>query len=405
MCDCLLQCASEHEIDAALHTAWNASPSVDMTSRPTSDSSVTWICVPRNLPNDVRLEHGACWNDAQPLCAEPHANSTLLYWKDACEERRYSFNGSQMPCGGACESRLFVFKTCEPETNIEWLMCLLYSIAGAELTYCIFSALAEVLRGFRMREIAVRYLLELTPHPGTQSRFQQDTFGLLPKFDLDRVENIVAWNRMRIVLQTWDSDNFKVRQGQAAFPVMLLLAVLLAVAFKWFAPPTVQRYISGCWWMEDIRSFQQSLPWRFQYKDETVDPALTSISIKLMLMQLLGSFLTFCIVSSGGSATRLFETEVPQVMLLKKAELQLAGLPTVGSLLFSCDVELEIWCNLGRTTEPEQTQDTRTLRQFLIAHKLHQIVAQVAVRHVDVTLRLHVAAPLSLIAGCGLTYV
>ena len=180
---------------------------------------------------------------------------------------------------------------------------------------------------------------------------------------------------------------------------MSLFAVLLAVVFEWFAPSKLQRYIFGWWWIEDIRGLQEGLPWRFHYKDETVDPELTSLNIKMMLLQLLGSFLTFSIVSSGGKATRIFENEVPHVLVLKKAELQVAGLPTVRSLLYSFEVELEIWCRLPTELEPEPEPEPEplseedgaidtappakvpSLRKFLIDHNLHEVVARAAVRH------------------------
>ena len=90
-----------------------------------------------------------------------------------------------------------------------------------------------------------------------------------------------------------------------------------------------------------------------------------------MLLQLLGSGLTLLIVWTGGKATRLCEYELPHMLLLKKAELQVSGIPTVRSLAYSTEVELEVWCKVTEKT---------SLRKYLIKHKLHEIVARVAVR-------------------------
>jgi hypothetical protein len=316
---------------------------------------------------NVTLEHGMCEDDAmQPSCAQWTSNPALQSWTDACEERIYDFHATTDPCG-PCEPRLFVYKTCSTAaTEDEWLASLLYSVAGAELTFTIFSALAEVLRQFKMREIAVRYLLELTPHQGTRSRNQQDTFGLLPKFNLDRMGNIVAWNRMRIVVQTWDSTSFEQGQKRAAY--------VLLVAFGLIAAQVYTFWIASSDWEapQIIEKVSKLLPRRFSYDDQIDSPALNSMSIKAMLLQLLGSGLTLLIVWTGGKATRLFEYELPHMLLLKKAELQVSGIPTVRSLVYSTEVELEIWCNVAKKT---------SLRDHLIENKLHEIVARVAVRH------------------------
>jgi hypothetical protein len=367
-----LQCIEEEQYIAS-HNASNASAHhyarIDMTAHPKSASSATWICVPRNMPANITLGHGVCWNDLQPSCAEWTAD-VPLHWNDACEDRRYNFSASAEPCG-PCEPRLFVFKTCVAETRLEWLACVLYSFVGFELTYTIFSALAEVLRGFKMRETAVRYLLELTPHHGTQSQYQQDTFGMLPKFDLDRMGNIVAWNRMRIVLQTWDSRAFVQEQKPAALVFLLAFGLL---ATQVYALVLTLHYVDKPDWegppiIDQLCEFL--LPRRFNYVDEIPSPALTSINIKMLLLQLLGSGLTLLIVWAGVKATSLFEYELPHILLLKKAALQVAGLPTVSSLSYSSDVEMEVWCKCTEGT---------SLREYLIKHQLHEIVAQVAVR-------------------------
>eukprot|EP01043_Picozoa_sp_COSAG02_P039430 COSAG02_NODE_3112_length_7339_cov_13.532182_4_plen_387_part_00 len=303
----------------------------------------------------------------QPSCAEWTIDAPLSHWTDACEDRTFmhSVNG---PCG-SCEPRFFMFKTCEAKTKVEWLVCLLYSFVGFELTFTTFSALAEVLRGFSMREIAVRCLLELTPHHGVQSHNQRDTFGLLPKFNLDRIGNIVAWNRMRIVLQTWESKNFEQEQKRAALVLLVLFAVLAAQIYLWFVPSD--------WGGHSIIGTlsREYFPRRFNYEDVIPSPALTSVNIKTLMLQLLGSGLAFGIVWKGGKACHLYEYELPHLLVLKKADLQIAGLPTARSLMYSSAVELEVWCKIDQ-------EDDRTIgfRNYLIEHKLHEIVARVAVR-------------------------
>jgi hypothetical protein len=327
------------------------------------------------MSTNVTLEPGTCWWHDQPSCAEWTAEDNARYdaWYDACEDVRYNGTASDDSCG-PCETRLFVFKTCAPETMHEWLACVLYSLVGFELTFTIFSGLAEVLRGFKMRGHAMRYLLELIPHHGVLSQNHQDTFGLLPKFSLNRVGNIVAWNRMRIVLQTWDSNSFKQEQKRAAFALLVLFAVLVAQIYVWFMTSDLDGHSIVGFISRTIESFSKELlPRRFHYADLIDSPALTSLSLKMLLLQVLGSGLIFRIVWAGANATKLFEYELPHLLTLIKAELQQAALPKVRPLWYSSGVELEVWCKLEDAT-------IETLRRHLIKHQLHETVARYAVR-------------------------
>eukprot|EP01046_Picozoa_sp_COSAG06_P022896 COSAG06_NODE_1796_length_8371_cov_58.788201_3_plen_443_part_00 len=278
---------------------------------------------------------------------------------------RLGYNASAAEPCGACSKQLFAFKTCEPEPlSFEFWVCGLYSFVGFELTFTIFSSLAEVLRGFEMRILAVRYLLELTPHHGVHTHLQQNHYGLLPSFDFDRVHNIVAWNRMRILLQTYDNDAFGREQKKATFILLggflLLLGQLLALLN-----------------LDDFLPTWDWLPERFQYVDAQASPKFwEALKIKVALSQLLGSGLVLKIFFTGSNTSHLHEYELPHMLALKKAELKTAG-PYVQSLLFSTDVAITFWCKMSNEVDQDGQED---LRQYLERERLRDKIARISVR-------------------------
>ena len=301
----------------------------------------------------------------------------LTHWQDDCEDRRYNDSTTDEPCGHACESRVFEFKTCGPvdRSSVQFFVCVLYSLVSFELTYTIFSALADVHRGFRMREIAARYLLDLTPHNGAHSHLRQDAFGLLPSFDLDRVSNIIAWNRMRMVLQTWDSDTFDREQHKVTFilliPIGLLVAQLCTMAHESdFQCPMPD-------WEHNLLITR-----RLTYTDRIESPSLDFLSAKVMLLQMLGSGLIGGIVWIGSNITQMYEHELPHLLMLKKAELQSAGYPSVPSLHHSTNLTLVIWCKVPADVAHGKIEEDAkiSLREYFKQEHLHERVARVAVR-------------------------
>jgi hypothetical protein len=261
----------------------------------------------------------------------------------------------------------------------------MYSLVSFELTYTIFSALADVLRGFRMREIAMRHLLELTPHHGAHTHLHQDNFGLLPSFDLDRVSNIIAWNRMRIVLQAWDSDTFGREQYKVTFilliPIGLLVAQLCTMAHELEVSCPMDFLVR---WISDVHNVL--ITRRFNYADLIESPAMDFLSIKVVLLQMLGSGLIGGIVWIGSRATQMYEHELPHMLMLKKAELQSKGYPSVPSLGYSTNSELEVWCKVpsGKIAQGQDEEVAKVpLREYFKREHLHERVARISVRYVS----------------------
>ena len=208
---------------------------------------------------------------------------------------------------------------------------MFYSFVGFELTYTIFSALAEVLRGFRMREIAVRHLnlLELTPHHGAHTHLHQKSFGLhvLPNFKLNRVQNVIACRRVTVKHLPASSTKSREVTFVLLIPLGLLVAQLYTMAQESeLIPVDLMPDVHNSWMTR-----------RFIYTDRIASPAVDFLRTKLVLVQLLFSGLIGRIVWIGSNVTQMYGHELPQTLMLKKAELQSAGYPSVPSLHYSTD--------------------------------------------------------------------
>ena len=65
---------------------------------------------------------------------------------------------------------------------------------------------------------------ERTPH-----------YGLLPTFELDTPSNIIAWNRIRLYLLTFDSEVFIRRQLSLSAILLISLCILAFQLFQFMS--------------------------------------------------------------------------------------------------------------------------------------------------------------------------
>lgn len=99
------------------------------------------------------------------------------------------------------------------------------------LTYSIFSQLLRVLRGYHLRLLFMEYFSQCVPWPGIRHTEQKHhAYGLLPRFELSSAGNIVAWNKIRCFLQTFEAEGFNQEQQKIFWVVLISLAMMITKA-------------------------------------------------------------------------------------------------------------------------------------------------------------------------------
>jgi hypothetical protein len=229
----------------------------------------------------ARLLEVSCTDDVSFACTDP-VNATVLnlvlYRQHAGSCAHIVYNATfDAPCGEFCEVDSTVFFACAPK-RYEVIARIISSVIGASLMFCIFADMADIVRGYQIRQEAMQLFSQLTPHQGMHTyerkshckcschagvlccvsspvacQFCGDAIdacvlrsvcsfspwsgltrgwlwlsdGLLPTFEFQTATNIIAWNRIRLFLQTYDSHNFAKQQHQVTWILMIPLIFIL----------------------------------------------------------------------------------------------------------------------------------------------------------------------------------
>ena len=106
--------------------------------------------------------------------------------------------------------------------------------ATATLTFEIITRLYRCYEDYFVQYHRLMYLLHLTPwsnmrhlvkeeHKGSMPIIyhKQENWGLLPTFDLNTVTNIVAWNKLRLYIQTFEHRSSERLQVSVVYRLQL----------------------------------------------------------------------------------------------------------------------------------------------------------------------------------------
>ena len=305
---------------------------LDALCHPLKDIVSGWLDVPCDEDVSHRCvlngTHDSSWSspsiDLIDLCGDVSYNETLA-----------------LPCGEVCDVESTVFFSCTPKVY-EVLVRTISSIVGASLVFSIFCDLAEVIRGYQLRFVAIQYFSQLTPNQGSLTHLRKNHFGLLPTFEFTTKRNIIVWNRIRVFLQTYDQHNFSVSQHKITWILMIPVVFVIGKLVKYISGDPVDTFLAA----EDFGEWSKYLL-RVDPTPEMVD----TLIIKAILLQFMGGALICHMLYIGVCTTRLHEHDIPHILLLKKAEIT-AGqvVPMIQyteplpSLFYSNAKRIKLWC-------------------------------------------------------------
>ncbi len=185
------------------------------------------------------------------------------------------------------------------------------AVAEFTLTVTIFSQLLRVLRGYHLRLLFMEYFSQCVPWLGIKRQQRHSTYGLLPHFELNSPGNIVAWNKIRCFLQTFQAVEFHQEQQKIFFVAFVSLALVV-----------VKLVTIMAWLSADHKPRSASLSDTF--------------AVKVVVMQSLSIFVICTLLWTGVKTTRMQEHGLRHILLLKQSQL------TCSSLYFSVSREVDM---------------------------------------------------------------
>ena len=157
---------------------------LDALCHPLKDVVYGWL----DLPCEEDISYRCVLNGTRD--SSWSSPSSELIETDICSDVVYN-DTFALPCGEACDIESTVFFSCAPKVY-EVLVRIVSSIIGASLVFSIFSDLAEVIRGYQLRFVAIQYFSQLTPNQGSLAHLRKNHFGLLPTFEFTTKRNIIV---------------------------------------------------------------------------------------------------------------------------------------------------------------------------------------------------------------------
>ena len=165
------------------------------------------------------------------------------------------------------------------------------------LTYSIFSLLLRVLRGYHLRSLFMEYFSQTVPWPGIRhTEPQKYAYGLLPQFELNDAGNIVAWNKIRCFLQTFEAEEFNQEQQKISWVVLISLFMMGSKIVA----------------LANHHVEQGGL---------TVSILMDTLMIKIIVMQMQSIIVICNLLWTGVQTTRMQEHGLRHILLLKKSQL------------------------------------------------------------------------------------
>ena len=188
-----------------------------------------------------------------------------------------------------------------------------------------------MLHGYRCRYVMALHLAHMVPRAGIVAHKRFPNHDLLPTFELDCPGNVVAWNRVRLYLQTYKKSAFSKQQLIVTFVSAINVVLLVAVFVSTFSDPAAaprppaatgeNLTAAGGLAMFGRRAQQAGTVARISQGE--VGIFLLQVAIHQVVIL---SFI-MAILWTGVKTTRLLENGIRYVLLLKRAELvqQAAG--------------------------------------------------------------------------------
>eukprot|EP01043_Picozoa_sp_COSAG02_P036578 COSAG02_NODE_2688_length_8234_cov_45.754230_4_plen_897_part_00 len=172
----------------------------------------------------------------------------------------------------------------------------LSAVAEFTLTVSIFSLWLRVLQNYHLRLLFMQYFSRCVPWPGFQNKQQErHCYGLLPHFDLNVPGNILAWNNIRLYLQTFEAKEFNQEKHIIVWILVLPLSLVAAKLVK----------------------LAQS------FADDNLSSRIVfdTFALKICIMQVQASIVIINLLWTGVKTTRMQEHGLHHILLLKKAQL------------------------------------------------------------------------------------
>ena len=185
--------------------------------------------------------------------------------------------------------------TCDP-SRFEFFWHVYGGLVGTCLVYTIFANCLRVFEGFLMRDRFMAHFSQLCPWPGMKAHCKRPEYGLLPSFGLHTNQNIIAWNKLRLYLQTYEKENFG-RDQLVVFYVFLMVFLMMVIKIVGIIDGSVFAVV------ED--------------DPEIVD----TLAIKLTIVQLMTLVCVGAILYVGMLTARLQDHGLRHILLLRKAQL------------------------------------------------------------------------------------
>ena len=172
----------------------------------------------------------------------------------------------------------------------------LSAVAEFTLTVSIFSLWLRVLQNYHLRLLFMQYFSRCVPWPGFQNKQEKHhSYGLLPHFDLNVPENILAWNNIRLYLQTFGAKEFNQEKHIIVWILVLPLSLVAAKLVK--------------------------LGQSFADDNLSSRTVFDTFALKVSIMQVQASIVILNLLWTGVTTTRMQEHGLHHILLLKKAQL------------------------------------------------------------------------------------
>lgn len=145
----------------------------------------------------------------------------------------------------------------------------------------------------------MEYFSQCVPWPGIRpTEHKHHAYGLLPRFELSSAGNIVAWNKIRCYLQTFEAEGFNQEQQTIFWVVLISLAMMIAKAVG----------------LAQLSQEEHS-------HELTMSELVDTLMIKIIVMQIQSIIVICNLLWTGVQTTNMQEHGLRHILLLKKSGL------------------------------------------------------------------------------------
>jgi hypothetical protein len=203
---------------------------------------------------------------------------------------------------------------CDGFSVTESIWRLIAAATEMSLTFKIFNRLLDVLKGYQQRRLFMESFVTCVPWHGMDKYLRgSESYGLLPQWDLNTNNNVVAYNRIRVFLQTYESKEFSQEQQQVFWVVCITIGAMVVKIASSLGEP---RAATGM--------------------------LVDTLALKVCILQLMGLVVILWLLYTGVETTRLQEHGLRHILLLKRAQLWQSEDTASRPLFFAVAKTLEV---------------------------------------------------------------